>query len=59
MPVKEGVNECQVLLILGDPGAVSQAGEKARRKFSSTGGKAPEFPTLTGPFPNDQANVGS
>ena len=41
MPVKEGVNECQVLLILGDPGAVSQAGEKARRKFSSTGGKAP------------------
>ena len=59
MPVKEGVNECQVLLILGDPGAVSQAGEKARRKFSSTGGKAPELPTLTGPFPNDQANVGS
>ena len=36
-----------------------QAGEKARRKFSSTGGKAPELPTLTGPFPNDQANVGS
>ena len=59
MPVKEGVNECQVLLILGDPGAVSQAGEKARRKFSSTGGKAPGLPTLTGPFPNDQANVGS
>ena len=59
MPVKEGVNECQVLLILGDPGAVSQAGEKARRKFSSTGGKAPELPTLTGPFSNDQANVGS
>ena len=59
MPVKEGVNECQVLLILGDPGAVSQAGEKARRKFSSTGGKAPGLPTLTGPFPNDKANVGS
>ena len=26
--------------ILGDPGAVSRMGEKARRKFSSTGGKA-------------------
>ena len=32
-------------LILGDPGAVSRAGrsEKARRKFSNTGGKAPGF----------------
>ena len=29
--------------ILGDPGAVSRAGEKARRKFSSTGGKAPGY----------------
>ena len=29
-------------------------GEKARRKFSSTGGKAPWVPTLTGPFPNGQ-----
>ena len=29
--------------ILGDPGAVSLAGEKARRKFSSTGGKAPGY----------------
>ena len=30
-------------LILGDPGAVSLVGEKARRKFSSTGGKAPGY----------------
>ena len=32
-----------VMFILGDPGAVSLAGEKARRKFSSTGGKAPGY----------------
>ena len=29
--------------ILGDPVAVSRAGEKARPKFSSTGGKAPGY----------------
>ena len=48
-------------------------GEMARRKFSSTRGRAPGFPpgrkklgasyalvpTLTGPFPNGQANTGS
>ena len=33
--------------------------EKARRKFSSTGGKSPWVPTLTRPFPNGQANAGS
>ena len=30
-------------LILGDPGEVSRAGEKARRTFSSTGGKTPGY----------------
>ena len=29
--------------ILGDPGAVSRAGRKALRKFSSTGGRAPGY----------------
>ena len=35
---------CRDLFILGDPvRPVSRAGEKARRKFSSTGGKAPGY----------------
>ena len=35
---------CRDLFILGDPARpVSRAGEKARRKFSSTGGKAPGY----------------
>ena len=32
-----------LLHILGDPGAVSRSGEKAGRKFSSTGKRAPGY----------------
>ena len=46
-------------LILGDPGAVSRAGRKGATKVFKHGRKSPWVPTLTGPFPNGQANAGS
>ena len=45
--------------ILGDPGAVSQAGRKGATKVFNHGRKSPWVPTLTGPFPNGEANAGS
>ena len=45
--------------ILGDPGAVSRAGRKGATKVLKHGRKSPWVPTLTGPFPNGQANAGS
>ena len=45
--------------ILGDPGAVSQAGRKGTTKVFKPRWKSPWIPTLTEPFPNGQANVGS
>ena len=47
------------LTILGDPGAVSQAGLKRATKVFKHGRKSPWVPTLTGPFPNGQENAGS
>ena len=48
----------KVSLILGDPGAVSRAGWKGTTKVFKHGRKSPWVPTLTGPFPNGQANAG-
>ena len=45
--------------ILGDPGVVSRAGRKDATKVFIHGGKSPWIPTLTGLFPNGQANAGS
>ena len=46
--------------ILGDPaGALSRAGRKGATKVFKHGRKSPWVPTLTGPFPNGQANAGS
>ena len=41
--------------ILGDPGAVSRGGKKARRKFSSTGRRAPGYQP-TRPFPTKRSS---
>ena len=46
-------------LILGDPGAVSRAGRTGATKVFKLRRKSPWVPTLTGPFPNCQANAGS
>ena len=46
-------------LILGDPGAVSRAGRKGATKVFKYKRKSPWVPSLTGPFPNGQANAGS
>ena len=48
-----------VELILGDPGAVSRVGRKGATKVFKHRWKSPWVPTLTGPFPNGQANAGS
>ena len=40
--------------ILGNPGAVSQAGLKGATKVFKHGWKSPWVPTLTGPLPNGQ-----
>ena len=48
-----------VLVILGDPGAVSRAGRKVATKVLKHRRKSPWVPILTGPFPNGQANAGS
>ena len=48
-----------VLVILGDPGAVSRAGRKVATKVLKHRRKSPWVPILTGPFPNSQANAGS
>ena len=45
--------------ILGDPGAVSRARRKGATKVFKHRRKSPWVPTLTGPFPNGQANAGS
>ena len=45
--------------ILGGPGAVSWAGRNGATKVFKHGRKSPWVPTLTGPFPNGQANTGS
>ena len=45
--------------ILGDPGAVSWAGRKCATKVYKHGRKSPWVRTLTGSFPNGQANAGS
>ena len=45
--------------ILGDPGAVSRAVRKGATKVFKNRRKSPWVPTLTGPFPNGQANTGS
>ena len=45
--------------ILGDPGAVSRAGRKSETKVFKHSWKSPWVPTLTGLFPNGQANAGS
>ena len=45
--------------ILGDPGAVSRAGRKCETKVFKHSWKSPWVPTLTGLFPNGQANAGS
>ena len=47
------------LIILRDPAAVSQAGRKDVTKVFKHRQKSPWVPTLTGPFPNGQANAGS
>ena len=47
-----------VLVILGDPGAVSRAGRKVATKVLRHRRKSPWVPILTGPFPNGQANAG-
>ena len=44
--------------ILGDTGAVSRAGRKGATKVFKYKRKSPWVPTLTGPFPNGQANAG-
>ena len=41
-----------VLVILGDPGAVSRAGRKGATKVFKHRRKSPWVPILTGPFPN-------
>ena len=43
----------------GDPGAVSRVGRKGATKVSKHRRKSPWVPTLTGPFPDGQANTGS
>ena len=48
-----------VLVILGDPGAVSRAGRKVATTVLKHRRKSPWVPILTGPFPNGQANAGS
>ena len=48
-----------LLLILGDPGVVSRVWRKSARNVFKNGRKIPWVPTLTGPFPNSQANAGS
>ena len=50
---------CSSSVILGDPGAVSRAGLKGATKVLEHGRRSPWEPTLTGLFPNGQANAGS
>ena len=53
-PLPEGCALAHRCFILGHPGGVSRAGTKCAKKVFS-----PWVPTITGPFPNGQANVGS
>ena len=57
--LQQGKTVLPTELILGDPGAVSRAGRKGATKVFKYRRKSPWVPTLTGPFPNSQANAGS
>ena len=48
-----------IILILGDPGAVSRVGIKGATKVFKYGRKSPWVPTLTELFPKIQADAGS
>ena len=52
-------NLCWFIHILGDPMAVSRARKKGATKVFKHRRKSPWVPTLTNPFPNNQANAGS
>ena len=53
------VHDDTTLVILGDPGAVSQVGRKGTTKVFKYGRKSPWGPTLTKLFPKIQAHAGS
>ena len=53
------VHDDTTLVILGDPGAVSQVGRKGTTKVFKYGRKSPWVPTLTKLFPKIQAHAGS
>ena len=48
-----------VLVIVGDPGAVSRVGRKGGTKVFKYGRKSPWVPTLTELFPKIQEDAGS
>ena len=48
-----------LLVIIGDPGAVSRVGRKGGTKVFKYGQKSPWVPTLTELFPKIQADAGS
>ena len=48
-----------LLVILGDPGAVSRVGSKGGTKVFKYGQETPCVPTLTELFPKIQADAGS
>ena len=53
------VHDGTTLVILGDPGAVSQVGRKGVTKVFKYGQKSPWVPTLTELFPKIQAHASS
>ena len=53
------VHDGTTLVILGDPGAVSQVGRKGATKVFKYGQKSPWVPTLTELFPKIQTHAGS
>ena len=53
------VHDDTTLVILGDPGAVSQVGRKGTTKVFKYGRKSPWVPALTKLFPKIQAHAGS
>ena len=61
-PAKGARNNLEIRIagssILGDQ-SVSRSGRKGATKVFNHGRKSPWVPTLTGPFPNGQANTGS
>ena len=48
-----------LLVIIGDPGAVSRVGRKGGTKVFKHGQESPWVPTLTELFPKIQADAGS